>query len=160
MEKSTSAQTARLVRTIGTRSQDPVQTWTSLLPQALRRIMSMCGLTSLLLTGSFILSLMTKTSLRIILCPQLLTMLPTEEHTISMILVSDLINTLHNICNFHFLDFNSNININTKNVVVTGERNMREVYDEYCIAIFGLASPMGRMNDFSCDFINVSSWHH
>ena len=42
-------------------------------------------------------------------------------------------------------------------VEVTGERNMKEVYDSYCIPVFGaISSPMGRRNDFSCDFLNVS----
>ena len=39
---------------------------------------------------------------------------------------------------------------------VTGDHNMKEVYDSYCIPVFGaLSSPMGRRNDFSCDFLNV-----
>jgi hypothetical protein len=45
---------------------------------------------------------------------------------------------------------------------VTGERNMKEEYDEYCIPVFGAPlTPMGRWNKYSCDFLNVcaSSLH-
>lgn len=39
---------------------------------------------------------------------------------------------------------------------VTGVRNMKEVYDEYCIPVFGNPiSPMGHGNKYSCDFLNV-----
>lgn len=42
---------------------------------------------------------------------------------------------------------------------VTGERNMKEVYDEYCIPVFGNPiSPMGHGNKYSCDFLNVMSF--
>jgi hypothetical protein len=37
-----------------------------------------------------------------------------------------------------------------------GIRNMKEVYDEYCIPVFGdPLNPMGRDNNWSCDFLNV-----
>jgi hypothetical protein len=40
----------------------------------------------------------------------------------------------------------------------TGERNMKEVYDQFCIPVFGNPlSPMGRENQYSCDFLNVGS---
>jgi len=40
----------------------------------------------------------------------------------------------------------------------TGVRNMKEVYDQYCIPVFGNpASSMGRQNKYSCDFLNVGS---
>ena len=39
----------------------------------------------------------------------------------------------------------------------TGERNMKEQYDEYCIPVFGNPlSSMGHGNHYSCDFVNVS----
>lgn len=38
----------------------------------------------------------------------------------------------------------------------TGERNMKEVYDTYCIPVFGDPSAgMGYQNKYSCDFLNV-----
>ena len=41
---------------------------------------------------------------------------------------------------------------------ITGERNMKEVYDEYCIPVFGNPfTPMGHGNKYSCDFLNVGS---
>ena len=40
----------------------------------------------------------------------------------------------------------------------SGERNMKEICDEYCIPVFGNPlSPMGRENKYSCDFLNVGS---
>jgi len=40
----------------------------------------------------------------------------------------------------------------------TGVRNMKEVYDTYCIPVFGsYLSPMGRENKYSCDFLNVGA---
>jgi hypothetical protein len=33
---------------------------------------------------------------------------------------------------------------------------MKEVYDQYCIPVFGAPlTPMGRWNKYSCDFLNV-----
>ena len=41
---------------------------------------------------------------------------------------------------------------------ITGDRNMKEVYDSFCIPVFGnpLAS-MGHGNKYSCDFLNVGA---
>eukprot|EP00602_Paraphysomonas_sp_CaronLab_P008184 CAMPEP_0185017742 /NCGR_PEP_ID=MMETSP1103-20130426/656_1 /TAXON_ID=36769 /ORGANISM="Paraphysomonas bandaiensis, Strain Caron Lab Isolate" /LENGTH=223 /DNA_ID=CAMNT_0027547309 /DNA_START=179 /DNA_END=847 /DNA_ORIENTATION=+ len=40
----------------------------------------------------------------------------------------------------------------------TGERNMKEQYNEYCIPVFGNPlSSMGHGNHYSCDFVNVGS---
>eukprot|EP00005_Dracoamoeba_jomungandri_P003577 CAMPEP_0174259334 /NCGR_PEP_ID=MMETSP0439-20130205/8168_1 /TAXON_ID=0 /ORGANISM="Stereomyxa ramosa, Strain Chinc5" /LENGTH=238 /DNA_ID=CAMNT_0015343165 /DNA_START=178 /DNA_END=894 /DNA_ORIENTATION=+ len=39
-----------------------------------------------------------------------------------------------------------------------GVHNMKEVYDEYCIPVFGdPSSSMGSQNHYSCDFLNVGS---
>lgn len=41
---------------------------------------------------------------------------------------------------------------------LTGVRNMKEVYDDYCIPVFGdPSSSMGSGNKYSCDFLNVGS---
>lgn len=38
---------------------------------------------------------------------------------------------------------------------------MKEVYDEYCIPVFGNPlSPMGKENHYSCDFLNVGAPLH
>jgi hypothetical protein len=40
----------------------------------------------------------------------------------------------------------------------TGQTNMKEVYDEYCIPVFGdPTSSMGNENKYSCDFLNVGN---
>jgi len=40
----------------------------------------------------------------------------------------------------------------------TGETNMKEVYDEYCIPVFGdPTSSMGNGNKYSCDFLNIGA---
>lgn len=44
--------------------------------------------------------------------------------------------------------------------LATGVRNMKEVYDEYCIPVFGNPfSSMGHGNKYSCDFLNVRYYY-
>jgi hypothetical protein len=41
---------------------------------------------------------------------------------------------------------------------VTGLTNMAEVYNEYCIPVFGdPTNPMGAHNHYSCEFLNVGT---
>jgi hypothetical protein len=100
----------------------------------------MFGQINLLLIGNFILFPMIPTLLLTTLSPPLHTM----SHWDELIITTMKVDSSQHIPFHHLL------------CSETGERNMKEVYDQYCIPVFGAPlTPMGRWNKYSCDFLNV-----